>query len=109
MTEDIQRGHEIAVERDGDVVLTGTVETIHTEWGRKGYTVITDDGAETTVWQEHGIEIRRARPVPEKAREARKRLQRLEENVGHAVGIQSARDIQAIRESLREIEQRAIA
>lgn len=102
--ERISRGNKIAVEQDGDIILTGTVIETHSEFGRRGYSVITPDGEERTAWQQSGREIQLSPSAAELARLCAQRLTAVEEELGEHVGLESAQNIQEIRERLREIQ-----
>lgn len=45
-----------------------------------------------------------SKSTDELAAQARIALRRLEENIGHALGVQSAQDVQTVRECLEAIE-----
>lgn len=104
--EHISRGSKIAVEQAGEVILSGTVIEVHTEAGRKGYTVITPSGEERTAWQQSGRTIRLSPRASELARLCAQRIRAVEDEVGEYVGIESARNLEQIREDLREIQLR---
>lgn len=53
----VERGDRVRVLQDGEEHVTGTVEAISSEWGRRALTIRDDDGTGWTVWDRADREI----------------------------------------------------